>query len=981
VGVRASGFHRGNAASVSVRNAVARTEARAYVREMSADRPEGGPNALLRVEPVAAIGPEDVLLSRLRTGPAGLSERDALRRLTAVGPNELVRRRGAGWSRALLAQFVHPLALLLAAAAALAAIVGLAVLAAAIVAVILVNALLAFWQERQAEHAVEALRRYLPPHATVVRDGQRRIVEAVCLVPGDVMLVSDGDRISADTRLLEGAVEVDMSALTGESQPVLRSANLRDRGVGLLEARDVVFSGTSTVAGEARAVVFATGMQTELSRVAALSQRVEREESPLQQQIRRVAWLIALIAVIAGAAFVPIGTLLTGLPLSDAVIFAIGLLVANVPEGLLPTITLALAVGVRQLARRGALVKRLTGVETLGSTNVVCTDKTGTLTENRMRVAEVWTPFRCVDAGDPLRAGSDGGISALTEALAACNNATLDPAGEPSGDPTEVGLLRAASAAGVTVDPEPRSRNRRRLFAFDPALKLMTMVDDRAGQLWAQVKGAADVLLKRSTSVLADGSERDLDAAAREHVEAGLERFARRGLRVMGVARRLVERIPGSEQRDETERNLCRLGLVALLDPPRPEVVPAVADCHRAGIRIHVTGDHGLTASEIARQVGIQAERIVAGGELDRMNERELDALLESGDELVFARGSPEAKLTDRVCPPRSRPRRRDDGRRRQRRAGAASRRRRRREGPVGHRGRPRGGHLGPHRRQLRDDRRCCAGGTARLREHPQVRPLHLRPRTGGRRSPPRLRVQRTPGAPPAHRRADPRHRPGDRDASRARAWPRGVRAGDHGATPRRREEGVVTRALLYRAWLFLGLLASVLVLAGFLFVLLRAGWSPGESTSSGTPLHDAYLRATAMTFAGIVACQVGTAFASRTERASLRAVGVFTNRLLLAGIVFELAFAAAIVYVTVLQAPFGTRSLGPAELAFIAPFQSSPGPPTSSVGGRPGDGSSPRSSPQRVPRRRDEGSAHREPDASGDARNMALRIPHSNGE
>jgi P-type E1-E2 ATPase len=284
--------------------------------------------------------------------------------------------------------------LLLWVAAALALAAGTPALSAAIVAVIFLNALFAFAQERQAERAVEALRRYLPHKATVCRDGRHVEIDASALVPGDVLVIAEGDRISADARLLEGAVEVDASTLTGESLPVYREAGVDDEP-SLLRAHNVVFSGTVCTGGEAKALVVATGMHTELGRIAALSERVTREESPLERQVKRVAWLIALVAVGVGLAFIPLGALAAGLPLADALEFAIGLIVANVPEGLLPTITLALAVGVRALAGSGALVKRLSAVETLGSTTVICTDKTGTLTENRMRVIALLADETC----------------------------------------------------------------------------------------------------------------------------------------------------------------------------------------------------------------------------------------------------------------------------------------------------------------------------------------------------------------------------------------------------------------------------------------------------------------------------------------------------------------------------------------------------------------------------------------------------------
>jgi magnesium-transporting ATPase (P-type) len=399
--------------------------------------------------PPRQLDPEerlDLLLQHLGAGLEGLASREAAHRLAQYGPNEITRRERRSHLGDLARQFSHPLALLLWAASILAWIAGIVPVAIAIVVVIVVNAGFAFAQEVQAERAVEALAAYLPSEARVLRDGRERRVTTTALVPGDVLLIEEGDRISADARLLTGSLEVDMSTLTGESAPVERNADLADTGVPLLQARDLVFSGTACSEGEARALVYATGMHTELGRIASLSQRVERDESPLEGQVRRVAWLIALIAAIGAAAFVPVATLLAGLSLGDAVVFAVGLLVGLVPEGLLPVITLALAVGARDLVRRGAVVKRLSAVETLGSTSVICTDKTGTLTENRMRVTLIWTPSGGVDLEqrrtsaartDGPGTGSGEQARDLIEVAAACNYARLDEAEfERAGDTT-----------------------------------------------------------------------------------------------------------------------------------------------------------------------------------------------------------------------------------------------------------------------------------------------------------------------------------------------------------------------------------------------------------------------------------------------------------------------------------------------------------------------------------------------------------------
>jgi magnesium-transporting ATPase (P-type) len=307
--------------------------------------------------PREAVDPEerlDLLLRHLGTRQGGLAPREASRRLEQHGRNEISRRERVSHVRDLMRQFTHPLALLLWGAAGLALVGGIAPLAIAIVVVIGLNAGFAFMQELQAERATEALSRYLPPRARVRRGGATVEIEAGELVPGDVLLLQEGDRLSADARLISGSVEIDASPLTGESQPVTRSATRSEPAQSLLEADDLVFSGTLCTGGEAEAVVFATGMHTQLGRIAALTQRVRAELSPLQVQVNDVAKLIAGIAIAAGVVFLLIGVTAAGLPLDDAVTFAIGLLVANVPEGLLPTITLALAVGVRRMARLGA---------------------------------------------------------------------------------------------------------------------------------------------------------------------------------------------------------------------------------------------------------------------------------------------------------------------------------------------------------------------------------------------------------------------------------------------------------------------------------------------------------------------------------------------------------------------------------------------------------------------------------------------------
>lgn len=888
--------------------------------------------------PVVRRGPADprepilALFRGLTASPKGLSSREAERRLVAYGPNELLRRGRALWPRQLLRQITHPLAFLLWVAAGLAFVAGLPVLGVAIVAVIALNALFAFAQERHAGSAVEALKRYMPPQATVLRDGRPRLVDAIGLVPGDVIVLQEGDRVPVDARLLEGSVDVDLSTLTGESQPVYRSSEFLDTTGPLMDARHVVFSGTTCIGGEAKALVVATGMQTELGRIAALSERVRVEASPLEQQVRRVAWLIALVAVCVGLAFLPIGWLAAGLPLHDAFSFAIGLIVANVPEGLLPTLTLALAVGVAQLARRGAVVKRLSAVETLGSTDVICTDKTGTLTENRMRAVRLWTPLGELDLEGQFdakgAAAADPVLGFLGRTLAACSTAELSPtrAGKSRGEATEIGMLEAARAIGVDVTATRREHHRRKLYRFDPKLRLMSTVDEREdGGITVHAKGAPEEVLRRSTMIGGPDDHVPLTESDRQRVVSVVEGYASKGLRVLAVARRRLD--DGSappERREDAERDLCLLGLVVLFDPPRPQVAEAVARCHEAGIRILVvTGDYGLTAAEIARRVGIARDgaTVVTGAELDEMSERELDELLRQGKELIFARTSPEAKL--RIADAL-----RDEGHIVAMTGDGVNDAPALRRADIGVAMGVTGTDVARESATmvLTDDNfativaAVSAGRQVfeNVRKFivyifahatPEVVPFLVFALSGGRIPLPLtvlqilaidLGTEILPALALGRERAEP---------------------GLMERPPRPRSEGVIQRSMLYRAWVFLGLIEAALVMAGFFWVLLMADWSPGADVSSGSPLHDDYLRATTMTFAGIVACQIGTAVASRTEWASLRDVGVFSNRLLLWGIAAEIVFTAFLVYVPAFQDVFHTAALGPTEVALLATF------------------------------------------------------------
>ncbi len=868
-----------------------------------------------------------------RSARSGLSAREAARRLEVCGPNELTRRGGRRWPRELSRQFTQPLALLLALAGILAWASGTPRLAIAIVAVIFLNAGFAFAQEMQAERAVEALAGFLPERARVRRDDSVYEIEARLLVPGDVLLIEEGERVCADARLITGTLEVDMSTLTGESAPVTRQPGPADPNVPLLAARDLLFSGTACTGGQAEALVTATGMTTELGRIAALSQRGGQDKSPLERQVTRATWLIAFVAVGVGIAFLPVG-LAAGMSVAAAASFAIGLLVANVPEGLLPTITLALAVGVRDMARRGALVKRLSAVETLGSTAVICTDKTGTLTENRMRVTTIWTTAGEQQVGTPGQAApgspkagavKEAAFRAVAQVAAACNNADLhDGAGKPAGDPTELALLTLAAGAGMDTSAAARAAGRRELFRFDPRLKLMTTVAECDGRLSVDTKGAPEEVLARCTAIWRDQQQLPITAADRAEASRVMAQYAARGLRVLALATRTLAGDAAPSCRDAAETDLCLTGLVAMLDPPRPEVAAAIQRAHHAGIRIHVvTGDNGLTAAAIARSVGIGADRmqVVSGIELDTMSEAELDDLLNSGAEVVFARSSPEAKLriADALRAHGQVVAMTGDG------VNDAPALRRADIGvAMGRSGTDVAREAATM--VLTDDNfaTIAAAIEAGRRVYDNVRKFicyiftHAVPEVvpflvfalAGGSVPLPLTVMQilaidlgTDTLPALALSREPAE-PGIMDRP-----------------PRRRGQGVISRGMLARAWGFLGLISATLVMTGFFLTLRHAGWHPGAATGPGTPLHHAYQQATTVAWLGIVACQIGTAFAVRTDHASLRSVGLLSNPFLLGGIAFSLAFAALLVYVPALHGIFGTAALRPAQLATVAPF------------------------------------------------------------
>ncbi|WP_381560478.1 cation-translocating P-type ATPase [Streptomyces eurythermus] len=596
----------------------------------------------------------------------GLTAAEAAGRRAVHGPNELPAvKRGRPWRR-FVAQFTDLFAIVLLVSSALTFLAywlgrprepATLQLALAILCVVLLNAGIGFAQEYSAERTAQSLRAMVPHTCRVLRDGERRELPARELVPGDVVILEAGDAVPADCRLVEAhEAAVNNAALTGESDPVARVAEAVPPGPPL-EARNCVWMGTDLVAGTGKAVVFGTGAATEFGRIFRLTAAAPRQRTPLQRQVAGMARRVAGAALATGAALFAIRAP-SGQPFVDTFVFSLGVMVALVPEGLPATLSVSLAIGVRRMARRHALVKQLLAVEALGSTSVICTDKTGTLTQAEMTVVQLWadgvshsvTGVGYAPAGEVT---DPGPVRELLRAAALCCNARLVPPSgrEPwrvLGDTTEGALLVAAGKAGLDPAREEARTPRVAEYPFDSVRKLMSTVHrDGDGGHFAYVKGAPVELLARCDAMDRAGKPAPLTETERAGVVAAADGMAGQGLRVLGVARRQVAgpRPP----LEDVETRLTLLGLVAMYDPPRPEVRDAVDACRRAGIRIvMVTGDHPLTAEAVARRVGIvrdPAPTLVTGARLDALDDDSLDDLLAGSVELLLCRVAPEHKL------------------------------------------------------------------------------------------------------------------------------------------------------------------------------------------------------------------------------------------------------------------------------------------------------------------------------------------------
>ncbi|MFQ6057709.1 MAG: cation-translocating P-type ATPase [Anaerolineae bacterium] len=627
------------------------------------------------------------VLARLGSdGERGLSQAEAARRLMEHGPNELVERGLKSPWHILWEQLTAIMVVILIIAAVVSAALGDYKDAVAILGIVILNTILGFTQEYRAERAIAALKKLAVPTVKVRRDGHVQEISARELVPGDIVLLEAGALVPADGRLLESVnLRAQEAALTGESEPVDKQTKpIPEENVPLADQRNMAFMGTAVTYGRGVMVVTATGMHTELGRIADMIQTVEAERTPLQRRLEQLGRGLAAAALIVVGVVFALG-LLRGEDAKLVFLTAISMAVAAVPEGLPAVVTIGLALGAQRMLNRQALIRKLPAVETLGSVTVICSDKTGTLTENRMTVTVLDVAGHTVALVEQLRQATPvlspdepaltldhPALALLLAGGALCNDATLAANGDEAGrfrtvgDPTEGALVVAAARAGLWKGELERVLPRVAEVPFTSERKRMTTVHKvdkeqvNKGQLplstclpgylstcyLAFTKGAVDSLLEVSDQVWVDGRVEPLDEHWRGRIERANDRLAGDGMRVLGVAFRPLEALPKEGDEAGPERDLIFVGLIGMIDPPRPEVKEAIATCETAGIRpVMITGDHPLTALHIARELGIGdgARRVVTGQELARMSVQDLETIVE--EVAVYARVSPEHKL------------------------------------------------------------------------------------------------------------------------------------------------------------------------------------------------------------------------------------------------------------------------------------------------------------------------------------------------
>ncbi len=880
--------------------------------------------------------PKDVVFARLNTSPSGLDGSEADRRLEEFGPNEIERKREKSYLKEYLRQYLAFFAILLEVAAALSLVAdhyspgeGYNILSFAILGAVFINATFAFWQEYKADKTVEALRKLIPSMAKVKRGGIIEVVDAKKLVPGDVLVVDEGDRIGADAVLFEAnSLSVNMAALTGEAMPARRSAEA-DASEEILDARNIVFAGTTVASGNGLAVVFATGKETEFGRIALLSKEVEKRLTPMEIEITRITRILTLAALLVGGIFFGLGVL-SGQGWPVAAIFALSLIVANVPEGMLPTITLSLSLASRNMAKRNALIKNLSSAQTLGSATVICTDKTGTITRNEMTMKEIRLSsgeeisvsgegyFEDGDFSfDEERTGSRDRLSFLLAAAVLNSRATIGDGGSAFGDPTELAIVAAARKARISGEGYRKVEE----IPFTSDRKMMSTICEKDGSRIIFSKGAPEVLIRLSSRIVdGDGRIRPLEGPDKEYIEAKAEELERNAYRLIAVAYKEgegnEEGEDESDQSDLDESDLVFLGLLGIMDLPREEVYDAIAKCQKASIRVMIlTGDNPLTAGAIAEKVGLRVDAALTGDEIRHIPDEDLAKLLAEKN-VLFARMRSEQKL--RIASILQ-----ENGEVVAMTGDGVNDAPALRRADIGISMGKKGTEVAKEAADmiLLDDN--FASIVAAIEEGrtvyfnikkfvtyilasnvPEIAPYILQfflkiplPLSVIQILSIDLGTDMLPGL-----------------ALGSEAPERDIMD----RPPVGKNERILDREVFKRGYFFLGAIEGTAAITAFLGFLFLNGWHYGDLSISNTALHK---QAMTMTLLGAVSCQLLNVWTLRSWEFSAFSRGLFKNRLLLAAIVIELLWVYALLNVGFVQFVFNTAAVPTGYLWILLPF------------------------------------------------------------
>lgn len=897
-----------------------------------------------------ALSKEDIYLE-LATGDSGISRISAQERLEVYGPNKLKTIRRTPLIVRFIYNFTNLLAVLMWIGSGLSFWAQMPEAGWACIVVIFVNAIFSFWQEFKAEKAIDALKKLIPSYARVIREGDEIKVPTSDIVPGDIIVIEEGDNIPADARLIETQeLRVNNSAFSGESKLSHKMSEGFQDGKDFLwlEMPNLVFAGTSVAAGMGQAVVIATGMTTEIGKIAYLTQTVKEELSPLQKEVNRISKLIAVISVVMGFVFLFVGLVFAKMTFLASVMVAIGIILANVPQGLMPTLTLALSMAVIRMAKRHTLIKKLSSVETLGCTNVICTDKTGTLTTNEMSVKKIWINDKIVEVtgsryepkgsfsfeGKTLSADAfkNDNLDLLVRTGILCNTAKLVPPSDTQkywsiiGDPTEGALLTLAQKAGFDCEQQRCNNPIQKRFPFEAVRKRMSSVNKLPdGCLCAFVKGAPREILELSTKIVLGKTVVDMTPSKKSEIIAQLDGFAEDGLRVLGLAYRSLGAKEFSDtSAEKVEKDLIFIGITGMYDPPRPEIKDAVSVCKKAGVRVvMITGDYQITALSIAKQVGIVSSdnpEVITGEDFENLTDEQLKDEL-TKKEVIFARVNPEHKLRivnafkelgnivavtgDGV----------ND-------APALKR------ADIGIAMGLRGTDVAKEAAEmiLTDDN--FASIVAAIEEGRAVFEnikkfltyifAHLVPEgipfifyvlfnipipiTVLQVLAIDLGTEIFPALALGAEKPEP---------------------GIMGIPPRPKKKGVIDKIVLFRGYIVLGMLSTIATLGAYYLILFQGGWKPGiqlesNDTTFTNPLH---LKAITVLFVGIIVMQVANVFNCRSEKYSAFRVGFFSNKRIFWSIAISLAFTCILIYVPFFQKIFQTIGISWKDWAMLVAF------------------------------------------------------------